>query len=84
VPQQSGARDAPQRKFDVSGTRSFEGPVAQPKPKRAPNVTLQRTGSSRCSHPAAERDRRMSGRDFLLEYCDGKLLAEMLTTEGAA
>jgi hypothetical protein len=32
VPQQSGARDAPQRKFDVSGTRSFEGPVAQPKP----------------------------------------------------
>jgi hypothetical protein len=29
------------------------------------------------------RDRRMSGRAFLLEHCDGKLLSEMLNPEGA-
>ena len=31
----------------------------------------------------AVRDRHTSGRDFLLEHCDGKFLSEMLTPEGA-
>ena len=30
------------------------------------------------------RNRSMSGRTFILEHCDGKLMSEMLTEEGAA
>ena len=33
---------------------------------------------------ALVRKRAMSGRTFILEHCDGKLMSEMLTEEGAA
>jgi hypothetical protein len=32
----------------------------------------------------AVRERKMSGRDFVLEQCDGKLLSEMLTADATA
>jgi hypothetical protein len=41
-------------------------------------------GSFRSSATSPVRKRSMSGRTFFLEQCDGKLMSEMLTEEGAA
>jgi hypothetical protein len=41
-------------------------------------------GSFRSSAASPVRERSMSGRTFFLKHCDGKLMSEMLTDEGAA